>query len=326
MIPTSMTRTFLLTLALASLFPVVAAAQPYPSKPLRMIAPFPPGGTSDTVARLVAQKLSEALGRNVVIENRPGAAGNLGHEVAAKAPPDGYTLLLTASAALVTNQFLYKRLGFDPYGDFAPISIVATGAPVLVVHPAVPARNVKELIALAKGRPGQLNFGSGGVGTTSHIVGEVFKSVTGVKMVHVPYKGGILAVIDVVGGQIDLSFADMVPAVPQVKAGKLRALAVTSEQRSAALPDVPTMPEAGVAASFPGQWWAVAVPKGTPAAIVARINTEIGQFMKQPDIQERYSGMGIFPAHTTPERVTEMMKLGAKQMAGVVKAAGIQPE
>src|SRR5262249_11291383 len=157
------------------------------------------------------------------------------------------------------------------------------------VHPAVPARSVKELIALAKARPGQLNFGSGGVGTTAHITGEVFQRETGVKMVHVPYKGGILAVIDLVGGQIDLSFADMVPAVPPRKAEKRRALAVTREQRSAALPDVPTMAEAGVPASFPSQWWAVAVPKGTPAAIIGRINTEIGHFMKQPDIQERYT-------------------------------------
>src|SRR5436190_129441 len=173
----------------------LAIGQAYPVKPVRMIAPFPPGGTTDSLARLVGQKLTEGLGATVIIDNRPGASGNIGLEAASKAPPDGYTLVLAGGAALVTNQFLYKRLGFDPHTDFIPISIVATAAPVLVVHPAVPARNVKELIALAKARPGQLNFGSGGVGTTSHIIGEVFKATTGVNMVHVPYKGGVLAVI-----------------------------------------------------------------------------------------------------------------------------------
>jgi tripartite-type tricarboxylate transporter receptor subunit TctC len=298
-------RTVFAVGVLAAGLPLVAWSQAYPAKPVRMIAPFPPGGTTDSLARLVGQKLTEGLGATVIIDNRPGASGNIGLEVASKAAPDGYTLVLAGGAALVTNQFLYKRLGFDPHTDFIPISIVATAAPVLVVHPAVPARNVKELIALAKARPGQLNFGSGGVGTTS---------------------GGVLAVIALVGGQLDLSFSDMVPAVPQIKAGKLRALAVTSEQRSPTLPDVPTMAEAGVTASFPTQWWTVAAPKGTPPAIITRINTEIGRFMKQPDVQEKYTAMGIFTAHTTPERVTEMMKQGEKQMAAVVKAAGIQPE
>jgi tripartite-type tricarboxylate transporter receptor subunit TctC len=321
-------RSIAIVLALAALglIPAAALPQAYPSKPVRMIAPYPPGGSSDTLARIVAQKLADALGRPVVIDNRPGAAGNVGHEIAAKAAADGYTLLLTSAAALVTNQFLYKRLNFDPHRDFAPISLVATAAPVLVVHPSVPARNVQELVAIAKAKPGQLNFGSGGVGTTSHIVGEVFQVATGVKMVHVPYKGGVLAVTDLVGGQIQLSFSDMVPSVPHIKSGKLRALAVTSEQRSAALPDVPTMAEAGVKASFPGQWWAVVAPRGTPAAIINRINADIAQIIKSPDIQEKYANMGIFTAHTTPARITELQQLGTQQMAGVVKAAGIQPE
>jgi tripartite-type tricarboxylate transporter receptor subunit TctC len=318
--------TIALAFAFLGLISNAALPQAYPSKPVRMIAPYPPGGSSDVLARIVAQKLAEALGRPVVIDNRPGAAGNVGHEIAAKATPDGYTLLLTSAAALVTNQFLYRRLGFDPHQDFAPISLVATAAPVLVVHPSLPARSVKELIEIAKAKPGRLNFGSGGVGTTSHIVGEVFQAATGVKMVHVPYKGGVLAVADLVAGQIELSFSDMVPSVPHVRSGRLRALAVTSEQRSAALPDVPTMAEAGVTASFPGQWWAVVAPRGTPAAIINRINADIAQFMKSPDIQEKYTNMGIFTAHTTPARVTEIQQLGTRQMAGVVKAAGIQPE
>ena len=322
----AMTRTFLLAAGALGLFAAAALAQEYPSKPIRMIAPYPPGGTSDVVARIVAQKLADTLGRPVVVDNRPGATGNIGHEIAARAPADGYTLLLTSGAAMVTNQFLFKRLGFDPYNDFAFISLVATAAPMLVVNPGLPARNVKELIALAKSKPDQLTFGSGGVGTTSHIVGEVFKSTTGVRITHVPYKGGILAVTDLVGGQISMSFADMVPSVPQVKAGRLRALAVTSEQRSPALPDVPTMAEAGVDVPFPGQWWAVSAPRGTPRAIISRINAGVAQMMKLPDVQEKFAGMGTFPAHSTPERVLETMKLGAQQMGKVVKAAGIQPE
>ncbi len=322
---TSISRT-VVSIAVLCLSPAAVLAEAYPSKPVRMIAPYPPGGTSDVVARITAQKLTDALGRQVIVDNRPGAAGNIGHEIAARSPADGYTLLLTSGAAMVTNRFLYKRLGFDPVTDFAPISLVATAAPMLVVHPGVPARNVKELIALAKAKPDQLHFGSGGVGTTSHIVGEVFKAATDVRIVHVPYKGGVLAVIDLVAGHISLSFADMVPSVPQVKAGKLRALAVTSDQRSPALPDVPTMAEAGVDASFPGQWWAIVAPKGTPGAIVSRINRATGAFMKLPEVQERFASMGIFPQHTTPERVLETMKLGTQQMAAVVKAAGIQPE
>ena len=317
-------RALLLALGVLSASP--AAAQPYPSKSIRMIAPYPPGGSSDVLARIVAQKLTGTLGRQMVVDNRPGATGNIGHELAARAPADGYTLLLSSSSSLVTNRFLFKHLGFDPLNDFAPISLVATAAPMLVVNPAVPARNVAELIALAKAKPDQLTFGSGGVGTTSHIVGEVFKSATGVRIVHVPYKGGVLAVTDLVGGQITMSFADMVPSVPQVKAGRLRALAVSSEVRSPALPEVPTMPEAGVDAKFPGQWWAIIAPKGTPAAIIKRINSDTAKFMQMPDVQERLASMGTFPQHSTPERVTETMTLGAQQMSKVVKAAGIQAE
>lgn len=326
-------QTILLVHAL-SLFAAVAMAQStpsgsgpaYPTKPIRMIAPFPPGGTTDVLCRLVAQKLTDALGRQVVVENRPGAGGNLGHEIAAKASADGYTLLLSAKGALVTNQFLYKRLGFDPYNDFTPVSLVATSGPMLVVHPSVPARTVKEFIALARARPGELNFGSGGVGTTAHIVGEVFKSATGVRIVHVPYKGGILAVTDLVAGQIDLSFADMVPSVPHVKARRLRALAVTSEQRSPTLPEVPTMAEAGVKEPFPQTWWAVTAPKGTPPAIINRINAALAQVMKSPEVQEKYAGMGLFTVHSTPGRVLELVKLESPQMERILKAAGLRPQ
>lgn len=302
------------------------AQDAYPTKPIRFIAPFPPGGTTDVLCRILAQKLSDSLGRQVVVDNRPGAGGNIGHEVAAKTAPDGYTLLMSSNAALVTNPHIYKRLGFDPLNDFSPISVVAKAGPVLVVHPSVPVRSVKELIALARARPGQLNFGSGGRGTPAHVAGEIFKAATGLKIVHVPYKGGILAVMDLVAGQIDMVFSDMVPAVPQIKAGKLRALAVTSENRSPALPNVPTMVEAGVKETIPETWWAMVAPKGTPATIINRLNADLAQIMKIPDVQERYAGLGVFTVHTTPARVMELVRLESPQIGKVLKAAGVEPE
>ena len=305
---------------------VVVAQAPYPSKPVRLIAPFPPGGTTDVLSRIVAQKLSDSLGRTVVVENRPGAGGNLGHEVAAKAPADGYTLVMSSNAALVANPHLYKRLGFDPLNDFAPISVVAKAGTVLSVHPSVPVRNVKELVALAKSRPGKLNFGSGGRGTPAHVCGEMFKTATGIDIVHVPYKGGILAVMDVVAGQIDMMFADMAPAVPQIKAGKLKALAVTSDERSPVLPDTPTMVQAGIPGSIPQTWWAVLAPKGTPATVITRINGDLAQMIKLADVQEKYAGLGITTVHSTPEQITELIKSESPQMGKVLKAAGVEPE
>lgn len=233
---------------------------------------------------------------------------------------------MSSSAQLVTNPHIYKRLGFDPLGDFSPISVVAKAGPVLVVHPSVPAKSVKDLIALAKARPGQLNFGSGGRGTPAHISGEIFKAATRINIVHVPYKGGILAVTDLVAGQIEMVFSDMVPAVPQIKAGKLRALAVTSEQRSSALPDVPTMVEAGVKETIPDTWWAVLAPKGTPAPIINRLNAALAQIMKMPEVQERYASLGIFTVHSTPDRVTELIKIETPHIGKVLKAAGVEPE
>ena len=304
----------------------VAQSQTYPVKPIRFIAPFPPGGTTDVVARLVAQKLGDAVGKQVVVENRGGAAGTIGYELAAKSPGDGYTIVLTSMGGLVTNRFLYKRLPIDPDNDFTPISMLATAPQVLVVHPAVPVTNVKELIALAKARPGKLNAGSGGIGTTQHIVGEVFRNATGIRFTHVPYKGSILAVGEVVAGQIEMSFADMAPAVPQIKSGRLRAIGVSSEERSPVLPDVPTFAESGVKAWFPQTWWALAAPKGTPQPIVARLNGEIGQLMKQPDVQEKMIAVGLLPLSSTPERMTEQIRIALARMPEVIKAAGIQPE
>jgi len=298
----------------------------YPTKPVRFIAPFPPGGTSDIVARVAAQKLTDALGKQVLVDNRGGASGTIGYDLAAKAPPDGYTLLLCSMGGLVTNQFLFKHLPFDPQKDFAPISQLATAGQVLVVHPSVAAKTVQELVALAKAKPGSLTVGSGGVGTTQHIVAEVFQSATGTRFVHVPYKGSVLAVGDTVGGQINMTFADMAPAVPHVKVGRLRALVVSSEQRSTALPDVPTMADAGIREWFPQTWWAMAAPRGTPVAIIKRLNAEVATFMKAPDVQEKFAGLGLVPLHSTPEHIAELVRKGSAQMGQVVKQAGIQPE
>jgi tripartite-type tricarboxylate transporter receptor subunit TctC len=302
------------------------AQDAYPTKPIRFIAPFPPGGTTDVLSRILAQKLTDSLGRQMVVDNRAGASGNIGHEIAAKTAPDGYTLLMSSNVALVTNPHLYKRLGFDPLNDFAPVSVVGKAGNVLVVHPSVPARSVAELLALARARPGQLTFGSGGRGTGAHVAGEILKTATGINIVHVPYKGGILAVMDLVGGQIDMIFSDMVPAVPQIRGGKLRALAFTSEQRSPTLPDLPTMAEAGVKEPIPDTWWAMLAPKGTPAAIISRLNAELAQIMKLPDVQEKYAGLGVFPIHTTPERVMELVRIETPKMSKVLKAAGVEPD
>jgi tripartite-type tricarboxylate transporter receptor subunit TctC len=302
------------------------AQEAYPTKPIRFIAPFPAGGTTDVLSRILAQKLTDSLGRQMVVDNRAGASGNIGHELAAKTAPDGYTLLMSSNVALVTNPHLYKRLGFDPLNDFAPISVVGKAGNVLVVHPSVPVRSVAQLLALARARPGQLNFGSGGRGTGAHVAGEILKTATGINIVHVPYKGGILAVIDLVAGQIDMVFSDMVPAMPQIKGGKLRALAVTSEQRSPTLPDLPTMVEAGVKEPIPDTWWAMLAPRGTPAAIISRLNADLAQIVKLPDVQEKYAGLGVFTVHTTPERVMELVRIETPKMGKILKAAGVEPD
>lgn len=327
-----MTRNHAIAVLASSALLGVAASMPamsqdaYPTKVIRIIAPFPPGGTTDVLCRVVAQRLSDTLGRQVVVENRPGASGSIGHDVAARAAPDGYTLLLTAKAALVVNPYLYKRISYDPLNDFAPVSLVATAGPILVVHPAVPAKNVGELIALAQARPGQLNYGSGGRGTTAHIIAEVFKTVAKVNIVHVPYKGGAMAVMDLVAGQIDMQFSDMVPAIPQIRSGRLRALAVTTPKRSPTLPDVPTMAEAGMKQPFPQQWWAIAAPKATPRPIIDRINTAMAQMIDRPEVKERFAELGLFPVHTTPERVLELVRIEAPEMARYLKLAGVEPE
>jgi tripartite-type tricarboxylate transporter receptor subunit TctC len=318
-------RSFLAAvLLLAAQF--ASAQGTYPTRPIRFIAPFPPGGATDTLCRVLAQKLSDNLGQPVTVDNRPGASGNIGHELAMKAPADGYTLLLTNSSTLTTNPHLFKSLPFDPVADFAPVSLVATAGQVLVVHPSVPASSVAELVALAKARPGQLNFGSGGKGIQSHISGEMFKSMTGVNIVHVPYKGTVQAVADLVAGQVQLVFADMVPAMPHIKSGRLRPLAVTIAERSPALPDVPTMIEAGVPGYSATLWWAVALPKGAEPVLVQKLNGELKHVIALPDVRERYASLGMNPAQSTPREVTELIRADTLKFGPILKAAGVEPE
>ena len=298
----------------------------YPVKPLRLVAPFPPGGSSDVLGRLLGQKLSETLGTAVAVENRAGASGNIGSEYVSRLPGDGYNLLLGSSTAFATNIHLYKRLGFDPIADFTPISMVAVSGGVLVVHPSVPVQSVAELVALARTQPGKLNYGSGGIGTPAHVIGEAFKTATGVDMVHVPYKGTGVAVADLVAGQVNLIFADMVPAMPQIRAGKLRPLAVTLDQRAKALPDLPTLAETGVKIKVGQTWWAVVGPKGVPGSIVDRLNADLERILKQPDVLERFTLLGIAPLHSTPEGVIERIRNDTPEFGKVLKAAGVEPE
>jgi len=317
----------LLSIAVLAFAAGTAHAQgAYPNRPIKFIAPFPPGGSTDVLCRLLGSKLAEGLGQPVTVDNRPGGSGNIGHEAAARAAPDGYTILISSSSTLVNNTHLFKSLRYDPLGDFTPVSMVASAGQVLVVHPSVPAKSVSELIALARAQPARLNFGSGGKGIQSHISGEIFKSAVGVDIVHIPYKGTVQAVSDLVAGQVQLVFADMVPAMPHIKAGRLRPLAVTTRERSAVLPDVPTMIESGVPGYEAGVWWAVMSPKGTPEAIVNRLNAELGRIVMLADVREKYASLGVSTEHSTPQFVTEKIKADTQRFAAVLKAAGVEPE
>lgn len=304
------------------LFCGAAFAQAYPAKPLRLILPFPPGGPSDILGRALAQKLSEQLGQNVVPDNRPGAGGNLGAELTAKSPHDGYTLLLS-SPSIAISPSLYSRLNYDPARDFAPVARVASIQNVMLVHPSVPAKTLKEFIQLARSNPGKLNFGSGGAGTTNHLASELLKSLAHINMVHVPYKGSGQAMLGLIGGQVDMVVIAVPPAVPQIQAGKVRPLAVLSEQRVATLPNVPTAKEAGVDNFEVAVWYGILMPGGTPREIIARLNQEITKALAAPDLRERLSTAGIDPWPSTAEQFADFIKSETARYARVIKAAGV---
>jgi tripartite-type tricarboxylate transporter receptor subunit TctC len=303
-----------------------AAADAYPARPVRFVVAFPPGGGTDIIARSIAQKLAERFAQQVVVDNRPGAGGNIGTDIVAKAAPDGYTMLMGSAGPLAINASLFGKMPFDPIKDLAPVTLAASTPNVLVVHPSLRATSVTELIALAKAKPGEINFASSGHGTPAHLAGELFNSMAGVKLVHVPYKGAAPALADLLGGQVQLMFSTMPPALPHVKDGKLRALAVTSSKRSPAKPDLPTVDEAALHGFEANTWHGVVVPAGTPAAIVARLNREIVAILHMPEIVERLSGQGAEALGSTPEEFAAYIRSETLKWARVVRDSGAKAE
>jgi tripartite-type tricarboxylate transporter receptor subunit TctC len=298
-----------------------ASAQEYPNRVIRLLVPFATGGAPDVVARNLAQKLSERLGQSVIVENRLGAGGNIAYEAVARSAPDGYTLLF-ASTGIATNVSLYKQLSYDTMKDFAPITLVARSPHVLVSNPALPAPNVQELIALGKSKPGSLSFGSSGTGTIPHLAGEMFTTRTGVKLLHVPYKGMSLAQTDLMGGSIQLIFSDIPSALSQVKAGKLRAYGVTGAQRSPSMPDVPTLAEAGVPGYAIDAWFGILAPANTPAPIVNRLSRELRAILAEPELKKKMLDLGQELVGDSPQEFSNFLRSEITKMGEIVRASG----
>ncbi len=311
---------------LALAFAVPALAQQYPTRPIRFIVPFSPGGSTDTLARTLGQKLSEAFGEQVVVDNRAGGNGNIGTELVARATPDGHTILLGYIANLAIIPSLYAKLPFDPVQDFAPVTQLASSPNVLTAHPSVQARNLKELIALAGTKPGQVSFASTGVASVGHLTGELLNTLAGVRMTHVPYKGGGQAVIDILGGHVNVMFSGFSAAMPHIKAGKLRALAVTGAQRSPALPEAPTIAEQGFPKFEATAWYGVLAPAGTPRPVVTRLHGATVKALQLPDVKERLGNVGFELVGSTPEQFGAYIKSEIIKWAKVVKASGAKPE
>ena len=302
-----------------------AWSQTYPVKPVRVFVGYSPGGSVDTVGRIFAQKLTGELGQQFVVENRPGAASNIAGDLVAKSPPDGYMLLMSSGTALGTNMAIYTKMPYNPLKDFAPIAMLVYQGNALVVNPTVPAKTVKELVALAKARPAQLNFGSGGNGSSQHMTAELFSKMTGVKMVHVPYKGGAPALVDLIAGQIDLVFSPLPEAIPYIQSGRVRALGVTGGKRSANLPDLPTIAEGGVPSfEFEG-FLGIAGPAGMPKNVVARLNAALNKALTADDVKKRMYDLGLRLAGGTPEQLATHMREQAALMIQIAKDAGVKP-
>jgi tripartite-type tricarboxylate transporter receptor subunit TctC len=302
-----------------------AFAQSYPTRPIRLIVPYPPGGATDIIARGVADKVGHTIGQQVVVDNRGGGAQIIGTDLVAKAAPNGYTILL-ASVTHSINPGLQPKLPYDSIRDFAPITLMASGANVLVVHPSVAARSTKELIALAKSRPGQLNYASSGNGSGGHLAAELFKTMTDTDMTHVPYKGGGPAYVDLVAGQVNLMFTSPVPTLPHVKAGKLRALATTGAGRSPAMPDLPTIAETGLAGYEASLWYGILSPAGMPAPVVSLLHKHIVAALRQPEMKERFGPLGVEIATSTPEEFLQHIQRETAKWTKVIKAADIKPD
>ncbi len=301
-----------------------AQAQTYPSRSVRVLVPTTPGGSLDTLARLVAQRLSERFGQQVIVDNRPGAGGAIAGELAAKAPADGYTLFMSSMAALASNVSIAKKLAYHPAKDFAPVSLVATQHLVLLVNPSVPARSVRDLVAMARARPGQLTFASAGNGSGGHLSGELFRSLAAIDIVHIPYKGVAPALVDVMSGQVVMTFSSILSGVAQLRAGKVRGLAVTGARRSATLPDLPTMIEAGVPGYESSTWYGVVAPRATPPEIVTRLSQEIVAMLGQPEVRERIAAEGAEAVGNTPAEFGAFIEAEIAKWSKVIRAAGVR--
>jgi tripartite-type tricarboxylate transporter receptor subunit TctC len=308
--------------ALAAISAPAFAQGAYPNKPVRIVVPFPAGGTTDIVARATGQKLQEAWNQSVIVDNRPGAAGNIGAELVAKSPPDGYTLLMGTVGTHAINASLYAKMPYDHVKDFVPVILVAGVPNVLVVNPSLPVKSVQELIEYAKANPGKINFASSGNGTSIHLSGELFKTMTGAKMTHVPYKGSSPALTDLVGGQVDIMFDNLPSSLAFIKAGKLRALAVTSTSRSSALPDVQTMAESGVPGFEASSWFGLLAPAGTPRDVVTKINGEVAKWVASSDAKEKLAAQGANAAGGSPEDFARHIQTETAKWARVVKESG----
>ena len=320
-------RAALLGLALVASGPPPAGAQSagsYPQKTIHIVVPFPAGGYSDSLARLVGKNMSQAFGEAVVVDNRPGAGGNIGADIVAKSAPDGYTLVMGTIGTHAINSALYKHMPYDGIKDFVPVAFIADAETVLVVNPSIPATNVAALIALAKAKPGELTFASGGAGTTSHLAGELFEGATGIKMVHVPYKGNAPAMTDLVAGQVSMSFATLQTALPFIKSGKLVALATLGTTRSAALPNVPTLEESGLRGFEVRNWTGLLAPAGTPDAIVKKLAAEVNAIMGSPEIRSRLTSDGLAYTQMGPDQFAAFVRSETDKWTKIVKAAGVQ--
>jgi tripartite-type tricarboxylate transporter receptor subunit TctC len=311
---------------LSAALPFQAGAQTYPSKPIRFVVPYPAGGPLDTVARLLGQKVSESTKQPVIVDNKPGAGGNIGADAVAKAPPDGYTILMGAVATHAINPTLYAAMPYDASRDFIPVTQVASTPNVLVVNPSVPAANVREFIAYAKANPGKLNFGSGSTGSAGHLAGELFKTMAGVDMTHVPYKGAAPAMNDLIGGQIQLMFDNLASSLAQVRAGRVKALAVTTARRSALAPELPTIAESGLPGFDINTWFGIFVPAGTPREVVERLHAEFARALAAPDVRERMIALGAEPAGNKPEEFAAYIRAEADKYARVIRASGAKAD
>ncbi len=303
-----------------------AAAQSYPARPVRIVVPFPPSGGTDIIARIFAPKFAEALGQPVVIDNRAGANGNVGTEIVARAAADGYSLLLNGGGTLAISPSLYATLPYDPVRDFAPISLVVVQAHVLAIHPSVPAKSVKELIALAQAQPGKLNFASSGIGSLAHLAGEIFAAMARVNMVHVPYKGAAPALVDLLAGQVHIVFGSSPSVMPYVKSNKLRALGVTSAKRVGALSELPTIAESGLPEYIVTGWYGLLAPAGTPASVIGKLNRDLVSTLSQPAIRQKLIELGLEVETSTPLAFGDLIKTETAKYAKVIRSANIRVE